>query len=512
MSVDVRFGADNRPFMQGVDQMQARVSKMGTGMASALKGGIIGLAAGVVGGLGVDSLMTSIKDMGRVADLAKQLNDTAEGIQRVGAVATLNGANIEQVGRIFVAATSRVRDFQAGLTKIGEEADSPKKVARALKDLNIEANAFAKGTMTEQILMVAKGMGSMGSQTQANAAALDLLGNKGKEVLPMLQEGYAKLQAEMENTAIMTNEQVAQMDALGDQLDKLGQQTKVIAGNTALIGSGVLETLYSQAVKYAGSISFLAGSVWGLVGSENNAAMRGAEGLFAKAKVLEADAMAKLDPMAFTPLETGLATDTTEPFKASFEIRKKLEEEIAAYRDKKAMESLALEERLGILKKSLAISQGTPDTVADQEQEILITKQIIDLEAEAARNKQEAIQSIEEMEKKVAFDRLSTEEQIAQLRADSIAQADEGNYKAAAESAKAVSKVIADSTKKMMQDSAGFVVDSQRAMGGIGRQSIGISDGLPQKSLDEAQKQTAILTEIRTAIQEQDPSGLGTFK
>lgn len=171
------------------------------GMAAAA-----GLGAAATGAaLFARSLADTVGRGGRLADLSAQTGIAAESLQRLQYAAELNGNTIEQMA-------GAVNILQRNL------ANAPEKFERW--GLSVERLTALRPE--QQLAAISEAIRGMDSPTQQAAAAMEMLGRSGAQLLPTLKSNMAALADEADRLgAVMGDETVAAADALGDATTKL---------------------------------------------------------------------------------------------------------------------------------------------------------------------------------------------------------------------------------------------------------------------------------------------------
>lgn len=215
-SILFSLGTDNRALTTGLNAAKQQVSNF--------KGEVAGVLTGIFATVGVEQL---ISDFARVQDIADQLGITAEEVQRVRGAADTAGTGIEFVAKQMTKATLEARKLADGIEGIEVAGSDAGKAAEGFRKLGIDAKTFAELPLDQQILAIAQGMDGIPEEGDKIAAAIDLFGAKGKEMIPLLIQGHQSLQEEFERTAVVSNEMVAQIAAADDELARMSNTVKV---------------------------------------------------------------------------------------------------------------------------------------------------------------------------------------------------------------------------------------------------------------------------------------------
>lgn len=518
--VETRFGADTTPFTRGVESMRAQVRGLGNTLQSSVGGGVRGMMAGLAAGFSISAIKDVFNEYDRIAKLAGQLGESGEDVQRLAHAVDLSGASIETLSKQFITATQKVREFRAGLKSVDEDGgDSGKKIGRAMQTLGISSADFVSADLSEQVMMVAKGMEELENPTLANAAALDLLGTRAKDLLPLLQSGQEGIRKMMEETKVLSDDDLLRIQAFNDALTTLGQGAKAAAAGLGMKVLGVAQGASAAMLKGA-AILRSATEFFGMESESGSAAITNAA-----ANALRDQARSNLGfrkPDAESKSGKGTGDD------ARFEVERKLaglrseaEEKIAAMQRDAAKEKLSLEWQWQMQREAADAAWRSNDfdaAVKAKGEMIKLEKEMgkaaeklaakeADEIKKAAEEKADAMQSLADLEKDTARERLSVEEQIAELRKEAIEQAAAGNFKAAADAGKELTSLIGkqiDDSKRgqeALQGSAGVIADSLRKSGLGG---VAVSASINKSILQVNQDALGELRAIRAKIGETD--------
>ncbi|MEI6036044.1 MAG: hypothetical protein WCS65_17395 [Verrucomicrobiae bacterium] len=195
-ALEFTLGTNNAAFKSGLNAAKSSVS--------AFKGEVTGMLTGMFAGIGIESL---IADFARIQDIAEMFGSTAEAVQRVKGAAEQAGTSIEAIAKEMAKLRA---DGGDGLAKLG-----------------IDAEKFANAGMDGQLLMVSQALDGITDPQQRVNIALEVFGAKGKELLPLLTQGYDTLKASMDSTAVASNATVAALDAADGKIRALTNQVKV---------------------------------------------------------------------------------------------------------------------------------------------------------------------------------------------------------------------------------------------------------------------------------------------
>jgi TP901 family phage tail tape measure protein len=216
------------------------------GKAAAASGGLKALtSAAGMGGLGgaFSTLAPLLSGAGLIAtgkaavnaaddmnDLAQKTGASVETLSKLQQAANAGGTNIDAVGKALIK-------LNRGLGQLATEGKGP--AADGLRALGISAKD-ARGNMLsadEIMLRVADKFKAMPDGAAKTAAAIDLFGKAGADMIPLLNGGRASIEG---LTATMTTKFAKGADAANDKMAEL--QAK-LAGVGAKLGEALLPAI-----------------------------------------------------------------------------------------------------------------------------------------------------------------------------------------------------------------------------------------------------------------------------
>jgi len=219
---EVEVGLSDSKLVAGLKAVKPKLLAVGSSIvgigASAVTGGLAIAAAGVasIGAGAAFAAKMAISTGDAFADMSARTGVSAEKLQALKYAAEQGGAGIEDVEKA-------VRKMQQGI---------------AGGDKSFEKYGLSLATLQamspdEQFAAVADAIAKIDDPTNKSAAAMELLGKSGAQLVPMLSDGSKGL-AEMEAKArdlglVMSNDDVAAAGSLADTLGQLWAQVQGVA-------------------------------------------------------------------------------------------------------------------------------------------------------------------------------------------------------------------------------------------------------------------------------------------
>jgi hypothetical protein len=216
---------------QDQTRTQAKAVAIGQIAASAItKAAEIGVA--VVRALGdavVDAVQGFAEMGGEIADTSAKLGIGTDELQRLRHAAKLSGVDVGQVA-------AGIRELGKGLTEARTKGTGP--FVEGLGLVGVELRELEGLSQRQQLGLLGDAIGGITDPAERTAAALKLFGGSGSELLPLLLQGSAGIDALSRKAdelgLVLDSKTIGQAEALGDTLDVLESQAKVAA---ARVGS-----------------------------------------------------------------------------------------------------------------------------------------------------------------------------------------------------------------------------------------------------------------------------------
>jgi hypothetical protein len=229
--VEVQFGASTSDLDAATAEAKSRIADFAEAAEDAVAEHFDGIQdilkefAGAVGlAFGADAFVEWIKSS---AELGEELeNVSAELGITLQQASELRGM-AELTGTSFSGLQTEFERLQLSLTEL-DNANS--KTSQSLRVLGINAQEFAKASITQQVEQLAEAFSRFADGPTKTAAAMALLGRNGAEMLPFLDRGKAgfdELNEELERTgAVMSGEMVEAFAKTEDQIHELSQASQ----------------------------------------------------------------------------------------------------------------------------------------------------------------------------------------------------------------------------------------------------------------------------------------------
>lgn len=247
----------------GFQQALGDARKFGQEARKSIGGGLGGIGAeirsslvGALAGIGIGQFVRStFEQFGRINDLSQQFGVSAETLQRFGQVAAESGSNIEQVAIAFSTLTRNLQSAQSGT---GAQAE-------ALQKLGLSAADLANLSPEQAFLKLSDALAGASNRNEAYAAALDLIGARQRNLIPLLQQGSAAILEQANQVQVASDEIIAKADEVGDRFARLGQQLTAALGPVLIpVGQAILSSFEAIRASVDGIVGTIVQSALGV--------------------------------------------------------------------------------------------------------------------------------------------------------------------------------------------------------------------------------------------------------
>lgn len=200
MGLDIDIGVKNSRVRSGLAQIESEVNKF--------SGSLTGMFRGALGGFGaafsVQGILALAEKMHNVRIEALRMGTSAENVQRIGKMAKTSGVDFEALAKTMNKVT-----LEAGKAANGDKAS-----ANLFKRLHMDGKAFASLSMDQKLVALSAAFERSRSSGDGTAAMLELIGERGTEIIPVLARGPKALADGMREAEVQSTRTVNAMDRL----------------------------------------------------------------------------------------------------------------------------------------------------------------------------------------------------------------------------------------------------------------------------------------------------------
>jgi hypothetical protein len=224
--------ANNKPLQAGLKRAQAMLRGFGAVVNQTGKW-LSGLGAAAVGGLLAKTKVFA--DMGdELAKASVRTGIAVENLSELKYAAEQSGSNLADL-------ETSLRSMSRTLVDAAEGSDSAQ---QALRRVGLSVGQLSKMSPEEQFKAIADGLANIDNPTKKAAAAMDIFGKSGTQLLPLLADGAKGIQALQDRAKrlgiTMSTADAKAAEAFGDALSDLAVQAKAVIFN---VGAVVARTI-----------------------------------------------------------------------------------------------------------------------------------------------------------------------------------------------------------------------------------------------------------------------------
>ena len=218
--------------IKGLNAASKKLSDFGGGLVSA--GARVVAFGGIVGGAMVAAAVRFADAGSAIDDAAQRTGTSAEAFSGLAYAAKMAGSDAETLEKSLIKLNQNVADAASG-----------NKTAQAtFAKLGLSIADLQGLSPDEQMKLIADRLAAIPDHATRTAMAMDIFGKSGAQLLPMLAQGSAgieAMQAEAEALGlVMSSEDAAAAATLGDALDKL---TMTVGKVVQAVGAALAPTL-----------------------------------------------------------------------------------------------------------------------------------------------------------------------------------------------------------------------------------------------------------------------------
>lgn len=222
----VEIFADKSALVRGLKGAEKTLTSWGKNVS---KAGFAATAAGAAVGGGLAAAVKVFADSGsQLADMSVRTGASVESLGKLGYAAGQTGTDMEAVEK----GTKKLQDNLAGAVSGNKTA------AASFAKLGLDARKLVNLPVDQQFARIADRLEAIQNPALRTAAAIDLFGKAGTDMLPMLAGGAAGLDALTSRAEklglVMSTQDAAAADKLGDRLDDVmavGKRTTQVIGS-----------------------------------------------------------------------------------------------------------------------------------------------------------------------------------------------------------------------------------------------------------------------------------------
>lgn len=278
VGLNMKITADTAGIGRGVsktEQQLGRLSKSASSAAGSLRA-LVGIEIGTrLASAFTQATKAAINYAG---GLATAIDETAKVAQRTGiAVEALQGFQV-------AADLAGVQNLEGALQKVsvvlGDAAAGSATAQKAFANIGLSVDDLLKLAPEDQFRAVAKAIGDIQNPAAQAAAAVDLFGRSGVELLPLFASNLKEVEAQAARLGIvLSQDQTAAVEEMNDALDLVSKTFDGIIGQVTANLAPVVTDLAQQFLGFVESFQGVNGDIGGtaLADSITDAFLTGAD-------------------------------------------------------------------------------------------------------------------------------------------------------------------------------------------------------------------------------------------
>lgn len=233
-----------RRIQSQLNAVSAGFKTFGTGLAAAgaSAAAAFGSIAGAIGAAAINFAASGSE----LADMSARTGIAAESLSALGYAAKLSGSDLGQV-------EGALRKMQKLL---GDAAGGSKEASEKLTSLGLSTDKLLKLSPEKQFATISAAIRKIKDPTIQAATAMEVFGKTATQILPLINSDIAATTAEARKLGIvMSNEDAAAADALGDSIDTLKTTFVAIYNSIGAAVAGPLTQFANVASQIAGTVA-----------------------------------------------------------------------------------------------------------------------------------------------------------------------------------------------------------------------------------------------------------------
>lgn len=233
-----------RRIQSELNSVAAGFKTFGAGIAAAgaTATAAFGSLTGVIGGAAL-----SFAEAGStIADMSARTGIGASSLSALSYAAKLSGSNIEEV-------ELALRKMQKA---IGDAVGGSKSAAEKFASIGLSIKTIANLTPEQQFAAISAAIAKIDDPTLRASKAMEFFGKSATQILPLITSDISATIAEARKLgAVMSDEDAAAADALGDAIDSLKMTFAALYNSIGAAVAGPLTTLATVTAGIVGTIS-----------------------------------------------------------------------------------------------------------------------------------------------------------------------------------------------------------------------------------------------------------------
>lgn len=239
--------ADSAGFSAGIAKCKASIKGFQGFMGNALgsiRSSLSGLGGTLVATLGAAGLGAAIKgsldQLDRIDELSSTFGLATADLQKLSLIATQSGVDMDGLGK---AATKLYKTL----------AENPD----AFGNLGLSAKTLSAVDLPTKLGMIGDALNKIENDEQRVAAAMDVFGKSGADLLPLLQNGMEGIAKSAAGVHIFDDDDIAKAVAANDAIDRAKASLSSVVTDLSITLAPAIEAIADKLTGLSGSLHAL---------------------------------------------------------------------------------------------------------------------------------------------------------------------------------------------------------------------------------------------------------------
>jgi hypothetical protein len=260
-----RLSVDSAPFTRGLGSAKGALKSFAGGVGTIIKGGVVaGLGVATVA---VFKLKQQMSELDGIAKLSARTGFDPKTIAGFGFAVEQSGGSVESANKALDKFTKNMGEAMNGS---GPAKDAIAEMGLSLKDI-------IKQTPEQQLLTLSQAISELPTEAQRAAAAIDLFGKGGQEMVGVFANGEQGIRDFMDEADGLglgfSKEELANIEAANDAMNRMSRVVGSVASALTVKVAPALESMFTGINDNAasmGGFGAMADSVFSFVGDSWN--------------------------------------------------------------------------------------------------------------------------------------------------------------------------------------------------------------------------------------------------
>ena len=260
-----RLSVDSTPFKRGLGSAKGALKSFAGGVGTIIKGGVVaGLGLATVA---VFKLKQQMSELDGIAKLSARTGFDPKTIAGFGFAVEQSGGSVESANKALDKFTKNM----------GEAMNGSGPAKDAIAEMGLSLEDIIKQTPEQQLLTLSQAISELPTEAQRAAAAIDLFGKGGQEMVGVFANGEQGIKDFMDEADGLglgfSKEELANVEAANDAMNRMSRAVGAVASAVTVKVAPALESMFtgiSDAAASMGGFGAMADSVFSFIGDSWN--------------------------------------------------------------------------------------------------------------------------------------------------------------------------------------------------------------------------------------------------